>query len=916
MKNILVFAVATFFLCSACSDTPPESRLVVEGGQSGAAFGSGYSGQGVPPVREAIDEPDSDGNQSDSFTEDSAIVDATDTEDISEDATSPGGESDGVGEDTSGSPDGVSVEDGSSDTSDSEEPESTTIDVSNVECLFIPDFGVFNPVMECYWDASHEFEKYDDVVMTPVVANLTDDDLDGDVDTQDIPDIAFISYRYQQDGCCNAPGVLRIISGSCNAGAASVGQNDPKLAEHVTVDAFQLDNSAGLAVGDVDDDGQMEIYAMKKNSGSVLYSGIEYPEVKPEDAFLELSKWTSTGNDIAGALSENDGDNSAIETEESEITLMCGGVFSEAPLAISGLRVRLTARTEGNTASLAGKIELGDEAGNEIFVEESASRLFSSEEFVTIRFNFPHNKSSGEERQWQQSDLENLRFGIVNKSESGAKLIVTEMVLEVGSVFLEWESDFPKAADLAKGAQPSIVDLNQDGIAELLVGRVLIDSETGSPLWTGNAGTGINGFIGPISFAADLDLDGTQEVIAGDTIYGADGSVSWQVDYGDDGTGCKSGGLPCDGFNAVGNFDEDPEGEIVTVRNGMLFVLEHTGEQIAKLKIPKTGCDKNEGGPPTIADFDNDGEAEIGVAGANYYIVADWECCDNPLDCASIPASSEAECEEPGIRWKVPNKDCSSRVTGSSVFDFQGDGAAEVVYNDEELFRIFNGDTGEVLVEVENKSHTRLEYPVIVDTDRDGNAEIVFVENKDDATPIQIWGDATDNWVPTRTIWNQHAYHISNINEDGTLPEPGLASSWLSHNTFRQNLPDFDPFLAPDLQAEWIGVQLEECPDVLILEGKVCNGGLLWSAGIDVRIFDGLGQPVTCSGGMILDKSLESGECTQVLCRVEEPGLSIQDGNDFTLCVDGFDASCAGPGWSNECDETNNKSVTDISVCP
>ena len=36
-----------------------------------------------------------------------------------------------------------------------------------------------------------------------------------------------------------------------------------------------------------------------------------------------------------------------------------------------------------------------------------------------------------------------------------------------------------------------------------------------------------------------------------------------------------------------------------------------------------------------------------------------------------------------GIRWKVANADCSSRVTGSSVFDFDGDGNAEVIYNDE-----------------------------------------------------------------------------------------------------------------------------------------------------------------------------------------------------------------------------------------
>jgi hypothetical protein len=26
-------------------------------------------------------------------------------------------------------------------------------------------------------------------------------------------------------------------------------------------------------------------------------------------------------------------------------------------------------------------------------------------------------------------------------------------------------------------------------------------------------------------------------------------------------------------------------------------------------------------------------------------------------------------------------------------------------------------------------------------------------------------------WVPTRRIWNQHAYHVTNVREDGTIPQ-------------------------------------------------------------------------------------------------------------------------------------------------
>ena len=46
--------------------------------------------------------------------------------------------------------------------------------------------------------------------------------------------------------------------------------------------------------------------------------------------------------------------------------------------------------------------------------------------------------------------------------------------------------------------------------------------------------------------------------------------------------------------------------------------------------------------------------------------------------------------------WRMPVIDASSRRTGSSVFDFEGDGVAEVVYADEETLWVFDGSTGSV----------------------------------------------------------------------------------------------------------------------------------------------------------------------------------------------------------------------------
>ncbi|MEM9490665.1 MAG: VCBS repeat-containing protein, partial [Myxococcota bacterium] len=154
---------------------------------------------------------------------------------------------------------------------------------SPATCVFAPT-GQFNPQVECRWDAPATGSLYpslDDVVMTPVVANMTDDNDDGVVDVQDIPDIAFISYQLEDEdcpsgancGCCNSSGVLRVVSGGCEGGV---------LTEHFTVGPAEiqadigeadvwLDNSGGLALGDIDADGSIDIVATTRRGGTIAF---------------------------------------------------------------------------------------------------------------------------------------------------------------------------------------------------------------------------------------------------------------------------------------------------------------------------------------------------------------------------------------------------------------------------------------------------------------------------------------------------------------------------------------------------------------------------------------------------------------------------------------------------------------------
>jgi FG-GAP-like repeat len=314
----------------------------------------------------------------------------------------------------------------------------------------------------------------------------------------------------------------------------------------------------------------------------------------------------------------------------------------------------------------------------------------------------------------------------------------------------------------------SIADIDQNGIPEIVIARYVLNND-GTIRWSGAYGCGENQW-GPVSIIANLDLSGTMEILAGNTAYRSDGSIFWQN------TTLQ------DGYNAAANFDDDPFPEVVLVTGHTIYLLEHTGAiKWGPIEHPGGGI----AGPPTIADVDQDGKPEICVAAASAFAV--FETDGN-------------------LKWNSPPAfEHEYGVTGSSVFDFEGDGTAEVVYADEDTLSIYRGTDGAILWKTFSPSGTAMEIPIIADVDADGNAEIIKISNnlfiETGSHGIQVFGDSLNSWVSTRSIWNQHTNHVTNVNDDGTIPkyeEP----SWLVHNTYRCNLqPGFHPQAAPDLVA-------------------------------------------------------------------------------------------------------------------
>jgi hypothetical protein len=243
------------------------------------------------------------------------------------------------------------------------------------------------------------------------------------------------------------------------------------------------------------------------------------------------------------------------------------------------------------------------------------------------------------------------------------------------------------------------------------------------------------------------------------------------------------------------------------------------------------------GGAPTVADFDGDGLPEVGVAGLSQYSVFDTDGT---------------------LMWSNPTSDFSSSKTGSSVFDFEGDGAAEVVYADEHTLWIYDGLTGAIELEQDgHASGTLMEYPLVADVDNDGSTEIIVTSNdytNSGWSGITVIGDADDSWAPARPIWNQYAYHITNVNNDGSIPSI-QTDNWLTWNNFRAGGTEFGPaHWQPDLRVDEPEVCTETCWDGRVqLYVPVVNRGLIDAGNFDLVLFgsgmvDQLTSPVLLSG--------------------------------------------------------------------
>ena len=342
----------------------------------------------------------------------------------------------------------------------------------------------------------------------------------------------------------------------------------------------------------------------------------------------------------------------------------------------------------------------------------------------------------------------------------------------------------------------SFTDFNGDGFPEVYAGSDIFDAATLKWLCSGpengNKGESYRGSAPGVvnshrcyyamSLASNVLGDAKQELICGNTIYNVNINSRTNPALNSiivNKTITPPNGYSQDGHVSLADFDLDGKCEVLVTRNDTddhtmgtvyFYAYKPSNGQIIFQKTVQCLCT----GYPLIGNIDDDPHPEI------VFLEKQESWQPMYIYCWRYTLQSGLT-----TLWKHRHDD-SSGQTGITLFDFNQDDIMELVYRDSDNLRIINGSgkshiTGNDTIRPYNiytrmmAAGTGCEYPIVADVNGDGSAEILVSGMLDQSANLpgvgglHMFGNP-GNWAPARPVWNQYMYHVTNVNEDLTIP--------------------------------------------------------------------------------------------------------------------------------------------------
>lgn len=286
---------------------------------------------------------------------------------------------------------------------------------------------------------------------------------------------------------------------------------------------------------------------------------------------------------------------------------------------------------------------------------------------------------------------------------------------------------------------PRIADFDGDGRYEVFVGNEVFDGRTLAMIGSGgenNVGQHYqhDGAMFMMGCAADvLPEHSGVELVCGNQIFGVSRSGVVLL---------KTIGNKHEGSAQVADLNADGSPEVlVRTTMGRLSLYDvKSGREVFRDAYVMTGY-------PAIGDIDGDGTLEIvGLTSSSKMVAYKYDVANGRLR----------------QFWEMTHSDRSAQ-TSMTLFDFNHDGKAEIVYRDEQTLRIIDGSTAKpvTVANMSVGSATKSEYPVVADFDGDGQAEIIvpgtmYKDYTKDNASINIFSANRWAWAPAPQFWRQY----------------------------------------------------------------------------------------------------------------------------------------------------------------
>jgi uncharacterized membrane protein len=396
-----------------------------------------------------------------------------------------------------------------------------------------------------------------------------------------------------------------------------------------------------------------------------------------------------------------------------------------------------------------------------------------------------------------------------------------------------WTSDL-----VGPAAEPALADLTGDGLAEIIVtgyygtfafrhDGILLWQEDSIKSYRSSASE-TYGWGGPT--IGNLDDDPHPEIVVA-----ANDDALYVLDHM--GNILDSDPLPGD-FPTVpvlADISGDGTLDIITAQGNTLKVYEYDGlaglEILWTYTLTNTTFRSGTFGGPAVADLSGDGQPEIiinwgprieaikadGSLYWSYYTEDDRHFRPSPVTVADVTGDGEINLitasavealfsvshhdmmvltKEGELVWMQAVDDRTASASGVAAQDLTGDGVWEILWNgSHDGFLVLRGSDGKRLFnEPFTGSGTIIEYPTLGDVDGDGVADVVLAGSEGIFVISHV-----GHWTNSRPMWNQHNYHVTNINDDWSAPL-AAPNSWELHNTYRTQTPEQNP--APSYRVE------------------------------------------------------------------------------------------------------------------